>query len=175
MKRRDMGTTRRTLLVSGGLGALTAMVGLAERAEAAAPSYSEQERAAMKLCRDFIGTFASRDADLLGMFVTDDVQVRGNPTAPLTTGREAFVEGRKKFLAGPVARSLTYGGVTEAFAVGGATGTAVLTKRVNFRTVDGKKTPVALAAAFWVVNGKIQAWYDFPLAPPAQAPARAPV
>lgn len=171
MDQHDTGATRRTLLVSGAFGALTAMVGLPQRAAAAAAPYSEQERDAVKVCRDFISAFASRDPDQLATFLSDDVQSRGNPTSPVVSGRDALVEGRKKFLAGPIAKGLTYGGMTEAFAVGGATGTAVLTKRVNYRIVGGKKTPVALAAMFWVVDGKIHAWYDFPLAPPARARA----
>lgn len=167
----DSRTNRRTLLISGGLGAIAAVVGVAPGAEAAA--YTDQEKDATKVVSDFFAAWSTRDPNQMASYVADDFQFRVTAAAPMLTGRDAFVDRVGKFMAGPVGKTITFmkHPVTESFAVGGPAGTAVLTKRIENRTVDGKQTPGTVAAMCWVVGGKIQAWYDFPLAAPRRPPA----
>ena len=63
--------------------------------------------------------------------------------------------------------------VTEAVAVGGATGTAVLAKRVDTIKLNGRVRTVPLAAFFRVEHGKIQEWLDMPLVPLGPPPGAA--
>jgi ketosteroid isomerase-like protein len=158
------------LLISGGLGAIAAVIGVAPRAEAAD---TDQEKEATKVVRDFFAAWSTRDPNQMASYVADDFQFRVTAAAPMLMGRDAFVDRVGKFMAGPIGKTITFlkHPVTESFAVDGPAGTAVLTKRTENRTVDGKMTPGTVAAMCWVVNGKIQAWYDFPLAAPRRPPA----
>lgn len=89
--------------------------------------------------------------------VSDDIVFQGLPTAPIEKGRDTF---RKHVARLSVAKSIT---VPEAVAMGGTTGTIVLTKRLLTFSVDGKEVDAPVAALTIVKDGKITQWQDFPL------------
>jgi limonene-1,2-epoxide hydrolase len=60
--------------------------------------------------------------------------------------------------------------LVEAFAIGGDTGTAVLVKRLDTFTVNGRKITAPIAGFFWVQDGKIQLWVDRTLVPEMAPP-----
>ena len=172
--KRQPESKRREFLVSSGLGVVALMGGSAVSAVAAEQKMNEQEKQAAKVVNDFIAAWITRDPEKIGSYMADDCTMKGSETAPWTTGRANFVQNVGRFLGRDSTKQITFTPkASEIYAVSGETGVAVLTKRVDIRTADGKKTELPIAAFFWVKNGKIQEWQDLPLHPPEPLPGAA--
>ena len=123
------------------------------------PSMTPQERADVQVVRDWFAAWASKDPEKVASYMGDEVEFRPVPNQPMGHGRAEFVKREQRLLqGGPTAR------LTEVFAVGGATGTAVLIKRTDLLNMNGKALVAGPFAAFFrVEHGKIQEWLDIPL------------
>lgn len=155
--------TRRMMLHTA-FGALAA-VGFASHATDAAESQSAQERAANKVVAGLIAAAATKDANQVVAFVTDDIVFKGLPDSVELTGKQALVNELNQVLSLPMIQKLVFAQrPSRTHAVGGTTGTAVLAWREDYFTANGQQATLPLAAMFWVVGDKVKAWYDFPLA-----------
>src|SRR5437867_13230847 len=84
-------STRRAFLTAGGVGAAALMLPRASQAR----DWDDAEKANVKLVNEFCAAWASRDADKLASFMSDDCAVRLSETQPPSKGRAAFVEAVK--------------------------------------------------------------------------------
>jgi limonene-1,2-epoxide hydrolase len=145
--------------------------GLAQPVYAQSLQMSPEERAAVGVVREWCAAWEKKDPEKVASYMSPNVEFRGTPWSPLSRGRAAFVQQLGGVIrTGPGVR------VTEAFAISGPAGIAVLIKRVDANT-DGRVVP--LAEFFFVSHGQIEQWLDEPLvqlAPPggARQPADAP-
>jgi uncharacterized protein (TIGR02246 family) len=154
-------TIRRMALTLGVLLALS-LTGVARQAQAQAQAAAPtaQERAAIELVRQWFAAWQAGDATKMASLMSDNVEFRGIPNQPLRTGHDAFLMNTGRFIA--LKPNIH---ITEAVAVGGETGVAVLTKRIDRITLNGQARTVPLAAFFRVHDGKIEEWLDMPLVP----------
>jgi len=156
--------SRRAVLAAGGLGGLAVMAGFAATADAADRSQSSAEREAIRVASNFIASFRGKDFDQMASYLADDVVFREAPSAPERMGKQAFIEAARRFFSSPIAQQREFARrPSAAYAFGGEPGVAVFTSRIDRLNRNGRLVPVSTAAAFWIKNGKIQAWYDFPL------------
>jgi len=89
------------------------------------------------------------------------------PSAPERMGKQAFIEAARRFFSSPTAKQREFArGPSAVYAFGSDPGVAVFTNRIDHLERNGSRVPVATAAAFWIQNGKIKMWYDFPLGSP---------
>jgi len=154
--------------VLGWAAAVAALAGLALTLGVAAPSVSaqetaapsEQEQAAINVVKEWFAAWQQGDEQKMASLMADDVEFRGIPNQPLRKGRDAFLKNTGRFI-----KLKPQVDVTEAVAIGGKTGTAVLTKRVDKIHLNGQDRTVPLAAFFRVRDGKILEWLDMPLVP----------
>lgn len=152
--------TRRAMMMSTAFGALAVISGPAR----AAPSGTDQERAAIQLVSDFLAAWVSRDANRIAAFAADDIVFKGTPNDAEVKGKPAFTDTTARFLGLELANKLTFAERPDRiYAMGGAAGTVVLALRTDVFTNSGKHVQVPLVGAFWVVGNKLKAWYDFPL------------
>jgi len=127
-----------------------------------------QERAAINVVKAWFAGWEAGDAQKMSSYMADNVEFRGIPNQPIRMGRDEFVKDVGRFI-----RLKPHVRITEAVAIGGATGTAVLTKRIDTIKINGKTRMVPLAAFFRVDHGKIQEWLDMPLIPLGPPPGAA--
>jgi hypothetical protein len=57
----------------------------------------------------------------------------------------------------------------QMLVIAGPRGTAVLLRRLDRYSVDGMEPEVPNAVFFWIMNGKVPTWEDFPLEEPPKA------
>jgi limonene-1,2-epoxide hydrolase len=151
------------MVMSTAFGTLAAMLGSTIPTKAADTS-SEKEQAAIKVVSDFIGAWPTRDVDQIASHVGDDFIFKGAPNAMEKKGKQTFIAEISRFVNGPMSKTLTFAQrPSEVYAIGGAAGTVVLARRVDFMSRGGQRMAVPLAGAYWVTDDKVQAWYDFPL------------
>lgn len=138
--------------------AALSLTGAAHGAYAQGARPSAQEQAAIDVVKRWFAAWQQGDADKMASLMSENVEFRGIPNQPIRMGREAFKQNTGRFIAlKPHIR------VTQAWAVGGATGVAVLTRRVDRVNLNGQERTVPLAAFFRVHDGKIEEWLDMPL------------
>lgn len=153
--------TLRSLIVTGALG-VCALAGTASLSQTT--PMTPQERAAADLIREWFAAWEAKDPAKVASLLDENVEFRPTPAEPMQIGRATFLKQFRRVLeAGPRED------VTVVYAVGGPTGTAVLTKRVDSLTLDGRTLVVPLAAFFRVDHGKIQEFLDIPLRVPGGA------
>jgi limonene-1,2-epoxide hydrolase len=118
-----------------------------------------QERADVQVVRDWFAAWSSKDPEKVASYMGGEVVFRPVPDQPMGHGRAEFVKRERRLLqAGPTAQ------IIQVFAVGGPIGTAVLIKRRDRLTMNGKALVLGPVAAFFrVEHGKIQEWLDIPL------------
>ncbi len=167
---------RRAALMAGTLGTLAFMLSVPRAVRAAAgASLSAQEQAALQLTSDLFSAIASKDVDKIASCVADDIVFKGHPDMAEVRGKSAVVDTIGQFLRGSVTHGLTLATRADsAYAIGGEIGTAVINRRMDYSTRNGKKSPLPLASAFWVAEGKIAAWFEFPLVAEELSPNTAP-
>ncbi len=117
------------------------------------------EKANDKLVADFIADYATRDADVIGKYVTDDIEYQITPGMGNIVGREAFHKHNANMFKGldkvdwVNLRQFTIGQV-------------VINDRIDeFYPYPGSKTPrmrFRVAGYFLIEKGKIKTWLDFP-------------
>lgn len=168
---------RRTALMAGTFGTLAFMLSVPRAVLAAAGSKpSAQELAALRLTSEVFGAIANRDLDKIASYVADNIVFKGHPDVAEVKGKQAFLDNISQFLRGSIEHGLTLAKRAEtAYAIGGEIGTAVLNRRMDYSNRNGKKSPLPIASAFWVAEGKIVAWFEFPLVagePPPNAASR---
>jgi uncharacterized protein (TIGR02246 family) len=160
-----IGTSIRSLTTMAAVGVLATML-IGSDARAQTQASTSQERAAINVVKQWFAAWQEGDADKMESYMSDNVEFRGIPNQPLRMGRDAFVQNTGRFIKlKPQIR------ITEAVAIGGATGTAVLTKRIDTIMLNGQERTVPLAAFFRVRDGKIEEWLDMPLIPLGAPPA----
>jgi limonene-1,2-epoxide hydrolase len=149
--------TRRLLCVVAVLVAF-AVSGFAP-AEAQTRTWTKQERDAVQVVNGWDAAWATKDAEKIGAFMAENCEFRADPSEPeLKKGRAQFVSDIKRL----VELGITIQ-IVDTVAYGGEAGTAILQKRVDTITINGKKREIPLAAFFRVKDGKIQEWLDIPL------------
>ena len=149
--------TRRLLCVVAVLVAF-AVTGLAP-AEAQTRTLTKEEQDAVQVVNGWDAAWATKDAEKIGAFMAENCEFRADPSEPeLKKGRAQFVTDMKRL----VELGITIK-IVDTVAYGGEAGTAVLQKRVDTITINGKKRDIPLAAFFRVKDGKIQEWLDIPL------------
>lgn len=147
----------RLLCVAGVLVAF-AVTGLAP-AEAQTRTLTKEEQAAIQVVNGWDAAWSTKDAEKMGAFMAENCEFREDPSEPeLKKGRARFVTDIKRL----VELGITIK-IVDTVAYGGEAGTAVLQKRVDTITINGKKRDIPLAAFFRVKDGKIQEWLDIPL------------
>ena len=149
--------TRRLLCVVAVLVAF-AVTGLAP-AEAQTRTLTKEEQDAVQVVNGWDAAWATKDAERIGAFMAENCEFRADPSEPeLKKGRAQFVADIKRL----VELGITIK-IVDTVAYGGEAGTAVLQKRIDTITINGKKRDIPLAAFFRVKDGKIQEWLDIPL------------
>jgi limonene-1,2-epoxide hydrolase len=103
--------------------------------------------------QEFCDTWAKGDLDAIIEFFTDDAVYHNIPIAPVT-GREAIRETIAGFTAG--VDSVEFRVVNIA-----ATGSVVLTERVDAFITPTVRIELPVMGTFEVVDGKIAAWRDY--------------
>lgn len=139
----------------GWIAALALLAVTATQAQTVADT--PQEREAIEIVEKWWETWATGNPDKITAMVSDDIVFQGLPTGPVERGRDSF---RKHVARLTPAKSIT---VSEAVAMGGTTGTVVLTQRLLKFSVGGKEVNAPVAALTLVKDGKIAQWQDFPL------------
>jgi len=146
--------------------AALSLTGAAHIAYAQGAGPSAQEQAAIDVVKQWFAAWQNGDADKMASLMSENVEFRGIPDQPIRMGRDAFKQNTGRFIA-----LKPHIHVTQAWAVGGATGVAVLTKRVDRINLNGQQRTVPLAAFFRVHDGKIEEWLDMPLVALGPLPA----
>jgi limonene-1,2-epoxide hydrolase len=148
-------------LVAIAFVAATALAGPTE-AEAQARPQTAEEQAAIKIIEQWAAAFGARDPERIGSYMAENGEFDDDPREPPKKGRKAVIDKiRRVVTAGMLSLK-----VTEAFAISGEEGTAVLVKRLDtFPSVNGRMTTAPIAGFFWVKDGKIQLWVDRTLVP----------
>ena len=120
---------------------------------------TKEEQEAVKVVNGWDAAWATKDAAKIGAFMAENCVFRADPSEPeLKKGRAQFVSDMKRL----VELGITIK-IVDTVAYGGEGGTAVLQKRIDTLTINGKKRDIPLAAFFRVKDGKIQEWMDIPL------------
>jgi limonene-1,2-epoxide hydrolase len=128
-------------------------------AEAQTRALTKEEQDAVQVVNGWDAAWATKDAEKIGAFMAEDCEFRADPREPeLKKGRAQFVTDMKRL----VELGITIK-IVDTVAYGGEAGTAVLQKRIDTITINGKKRDIPLAAFFRVKDGKIQEWLDIPL------------
>jgi limonene-1,2-epoxide hydrolase len=152
-------TSRRGLMLGGGLGALA---GLATAAQAA-PATTERaltsaEAANLKLVQDFIATWGAADFDpdkVMPVYLASDGRVRVLQDQPFVTGPAAVAAAFKPYLQHGERFKVKF---LDVFA----RGPLVTTHRVDTVVTPGKPDQtMEVLGVFLLKDGKIQEWTDF--------------
>jgi ketosteroid isomerase-like protein len=131
-------------------------------------SWRADEQAALALVDQWVAAWNARDADRVASSMIEGVEFNTNfPQQVAEIGRDHFLRTRRRTITAGVQMR-----VGESLAVGGTRGAAVLIRRTDRVTVQGRQRETANAAFFWVENGRIRLWYDVPLDAQPRAAAR---
>lgn len=145
--------TRRGFLRNTALGA-GALAALSGRAEAQSEEWTDQERANVQVVNDFCAAFATLDLNRPMEFCSDEVVYRMTETAPPATGPAEIMERLSPFVN--VASALEFE-VLKTFAAG----PIVLNHRIDTFTSTERPLVWEGVGVFFVVDGKIQEWFDY--------------
>jgi limonene-1,2-epoxide hydrolase len=128
-------------------------------AQAQTRTLTKEEQDAVQVVNGWDAAWATKDAERIGAFMAENCEFRADPSEPeLKKGRAQFVTDIKRL----VELGITIK-IVDTVAYGGEAGTAVLQKRIDTITINGKQRDIPLAAFFRVKDGKIQEWLDIPL------------
>lgn len=102
------------------------------------------------------------DASAVGALMHEDVQFSTMYPEHITEiTREHFLKTRSEEIAAGIEFE-----VKDKLTIGGPQGTAVLIERIDHFSANGREYEVPTASFFWVVDGLIHTWLDFPLETP---------
>ncbi len=164
LNRRQLLMSAGTAGMSGLLAALAADNALAgghrgPRIELTEEQQLELEKNNDKLVADFVAAYASRDADVVGSFVTDDIAYQITTGMNDIVGREAFHKHNANMFKG--LDKVEWVNLRQ-FCIG----PVVINDRIDeFYPYPGSKTPrmrFRVAGYFLIKDNKIQTWRDFP-------------
>lgn len=129
-------------------------------------TWKAEEQAALDVVKNWVAAWNAKDPDKVASYMADDVQYSPYyPTYIAERGKTQFLQTRRRAIAQGVAMR-----IGQSLAVGGPRGYAVLVRRVDRFQSGGQQREVPAAAFFWIANGKIHTWLDFPLeTPPTSA------
>lgn len=129
-------------------------------------AWDAEEAEAMAVVEDWVAGWNARDPAAVASLMTENVQFSTNYPEYITEiTREHFLESRSEGIAAGVDME-----IADGLAIGGPEGIAVLIERTDRFTVDGQEYEVPTAGFFWLEEGLITTWLDFPLeAPPEDA------
>ena len=147
----DTGTTRRSFMAAGGLGAALVLV---QSTPAQAASLSDVEKANEKVVNDFCASWASLDVDKIGSFLADTCVFRMIESSPRLEGRENILEGIKGFLA--TAKSANFEMLRST-----ARGNMVINERIDHFDTGERQNAFHITGFFLVKEGKIVEWQDY--------------
>jgi limonene-1,2-epoxide hydrolase len=147
------GSTRRTFISGGALGAAALLV-TASRSDAR--DRTAAEKANVKIVDDFCASWVSHDPEKIASFMADDCTTRLSETQPPAKGRAALIEQLKGLFQRLEKVEIE---VVESFVIG----PTVLNDRIDYITRGGMRTSVPVAGFFLVKNGKIAEWTDYVL------------
>lgn len=150
---RTTGSTRRTFISAGALGAAALLVN-PSRSDARDRTAAEQ--ANLKVIDGFSASWLSHDPEKIASFMTDDCITRLSETQPPSKGRAALIEQLKGMFQRIEKVEFE---VLETFVIG----PTVLNDRIDYITRGGTRTAVPVAGFFLVKNGKIAEWTDYVL------------
>ncbi len=126
--------------------------------------YNQYERQALKVVHDWDEAWRSKDAQKIAQYMAADV-VMDNPTkmGELEKGSDAFIADYNNPKTGY--QGIDHYEVVARSAVGGPEQAAVIEKRRDHVTVNGKHMVFSFAGYFELRNGKITRWHEVQLAP----------
>lgn len=129
-------------------------------------TWDVEGEAGLQIVRDFLAAWQSGSAEAAAAFLDEGVQFSTYYPEHITeVGAGHFLESRRQAIEAGIAMD-----IGDNLAIGGPQGTAVLVERTDEFELDGKQVKTQAAAFFWVRDGKIHTWLDFPLdAPPTDA------
>lgn len=142
-------------------------IALAQQTDSA--QWSRQEQDAVKVVKNWMAAWETKDAAKVGAYMSDDVIFRTWPERAPQKGRGKFVAEIATFMP-----AIEWMKALHIEAIGGERGTAVLVERTE---KFANYQPLVPAAAFFrVTDGKIVEWLDIPLVkelppPPVELPA----
>lgn len=144
-----MSKTRRTFLVTGGVGAAA----LGWPTPAAARDLTAAEQANVKVVNDFSAAWATGDPTKVTSYLSDDCVVRFLQNQDPIKGRAAVTDRLK---AGMQSSKIEFE-VHETFAIG----SLVANYRTDYITgKDGKRNAFRVGGVFYLRDGKIIEWID---------------
>jgi limonene-1,2-epoxide hydrolase len=124
-----------------------------------------EEQGARDLVNRWLAGWAAKDPDQVMSTMDDNATFSSDfPAYLVEFGKTRFMMQQ----ANVIRQGLIRMQPQQMLLVGGPRGTGVLLKRIDRYMVDGKEVEVPNAAFFWIMNGKIQTWDDFPLEPAPQ-------
>jgi limonene-1,2-epoxide hydrolase len=127
--------------------------------------FSVQKEMAEKVVKRLVSAARDKDIDAIHSILAANISFKATPYAVEIRGRDAVVSELRKFIAEPFFDKLILPEKPQnLISFSGEAGTAILMLREDLvKGDDGALTPLAIAAAFWVVGGKIHNWFDWPL------------
>ena len=149
---------RRSFLAAGGVGAALLLNGLSVADAAKGDKYTGAEAANLKVVNDFCASWASLDADKIGVFLAEKATFRMIETTPRMDGRDTVIGGIKGFLA--TAKSAKFEVLREH-----AMGSIVINERIDHFDMGKAKNEFHIVGIFFVQDGMIQEWQDYTMPP----------
>lgn len=135
-------------------------------------SWDAEGEAGLQIVQDFLAAWESGSAEATAAFLDENVQFSTYYPEHITeVGVGHFVESRREAIEAGIDME-----IGDNLAIGGPQGTAVLVERTDTFELEGEQVQTQAAAFFWVRDGKIHTWLDFPLdTPPSDASGAAVV
>ena len=151
--------------------AWTAVVSTAQAQSAHRGKGSEvEERQAAQLVHEWLAAWVDKDADKMASYMAADVRFSGNyPAQAPETGRARFLQENAPFIKMGIKIR-----IVQTTSIGGPAGTAVLIRRVDTFSFNGRTMVVPVAAFYFVKDGQIETWLDIPLINLGPLPAAPP-
>lgn len=156
----DPFVTRRDLAAIAAAFALAPSSGSAADDSAAATKspWSSVEAANIDIATRFCKAWETRDVEKFLEFCADDIVYQMFDNAPLTKGKDAMRKQQAPFVGRM--REIRWE-IFRSYAIG----PIVINDRVDYflAQAGGKDMVVPIVGVFWIVDGKIQHWYDYTL------------
>jgi len=156
MQRDTNDFTRRGFLTAGALGACAAIATVADAAEPTA-----DEKANVKIVKDFCAAWAAKDIAKIESLLDDNVAVRWSERADWIKGKATAFERMKGILERPGVEKVELE-LVETYP----RGPLVFNDRWDRTIRNGKMTQHRLASIFFIKGGKIVEWLDYDLPDP---------
>jgi limonene-1,2-epoxide hydrolase len=130
-------------------------------------SFAQLEQAGLEVVKNWVAAWNGKDPDKVASYMADGVEYSSDYPQHITElGRAHFLAGHRGNIAQGVSMR-----IDKSLALGGNKGTAVMLRRVDSFSVNGRRYEVPNASFFWVEGGKITKWVDVPLeTPPDSSP-----